>query len=93
MRIVARSFQGILLHRTHLLATTLSFPYPAASTNDPDTPRPGRRDNLLSSLTVAAATLNLAKEVSSIAPAKAVFGPVSIILTMINGDSLLLCSD
>jgi hypothetical protein len=41
------------------------------------------RDGLLSSLNVAIDGLNLAKEVSSITPAKAVFGSVAILLTMI----------
>jgi hypothetical protein len=47
------------------------------------------RDGVLSSLNVAIEALNLAKEVSSITPAKAVFGSVSIILTMIRVGSLL----
>ena len=50
---------------------------------DPDATQPKRRDNILSSLNVAIEVLNLAKEASSITPAKAVFGSVSTILTMI----------
>jgi len=50
---------------------------------DPNIPQSGRRDNILSSLNVVIETLNLAKEVSSVTPAKAVFGSVSLILTMI----------
>ena len=45
--------------------------------------RPKGRDGTLSSLNVAIETMNLAKEVSSITPAKAVFGSVSILLTMV----------
>ena len=42
-----------------------------------------RQDNTLSLLGVAIDAMDLAKEVSSVTPAKAVFGSVSIILTMI----------
>jgi len=45
--------------------------------------RPKERDGALSSLNVAIEGLNLAKELSSITPAKAVFGSVSVLLTMI----------
>jgi len=45
--------------------------------------RPKGRDGTLSSLNVAIEAMNLAKEISSIAPAKAVFGSVSILLTMV----------
>jgi hypothetical protein len=48
-----------------------------------DAQRQKRRANVLSSLNVAIEALNLAKEVSSITPAKVVFGSVSIIITMI----------
>lgn len=41
------------------------------------------RDGLLSALDVAIEGLNLAKEISSITPAKAVFGSVSVLLIMI----------
>ena len=41
------------------------------------------RDGTLSSLNVAIEALNLAKEASSVTPAKAVFSSVSILLTMI----------
>jgi len=43
----------------------------------------GRRDGVLSTLNVAIEAMNLAKEISSITPAKAVFGSVSVLLTMI----------
>ena len=42
-----------------------------------------RRDVALSSLNAAIEVMNLAREVSSITPAKAVFGSVSVILTII----------
>jgi len=42
-----------------------------------------RRDVALSSLNAAVQAVNLAKELSSVTPAKAVFGTVSVILTMI----------
>ena len=58
---------------------------------DPGAQRQERRDNVLSSLNAAIETLNLAKEISSITPAKAVFGPVSVILTMIRVGFLLRC--
>jgi len=45
--------------------------------------RPKGRDGTLSSLNAAIEAMNLAKEVSGIAPAKAVFGSVSILLTMV----------
>jgi len=51
--------------------------------------RPKGRDGTLSSINVAIEAMNLAKEVSSITPAKAVFGTVSILLAMIRVRSLL----
>ena len=42
-----------------------------------------RQDNTLSLLSVAIDAVDLVKEISSVTPAKAVFGSVSIILTMI----------
>ena len=45
--------------------------------------RPKGRDGTLSSLNIAIEAMNLVKEVSSITPAKAVFGSVSILLTMV----------
>ena len=45
--------------------------------------RPKGRDGTLSSLNIAIEAMNLAKEVSSITPAKADFGSVSILLTMV----------
>jgi hypothetical protein len=45
--------------------------------------RPKGRDGAISALNAAIEALNLAKELSSITPAKAVFGSVSVILAMI----------
>ena len=52
--------------------------------------RPNERDGAISALNVAIEALNLAKEVSSITPAKAVFGTVSVVLTMIKVSFLLV---
>ena len=52
------------------------------------------RDGALSVLSIAIEGLNLAKEISSITPAKAVFGSASVILAMIKVlSSLLFCGD
>jgi len=45
--------------------------------------RPNGRNGTLSSLNIAIEAMSLAKEASSITPAKAVFGSVSILLTMV----------
>ena len=45
--------------------------------------RPNRREGILSSLNMAIDAMNLAKEATSMTPAKGVFGSVSILLTMI----------
>jgi len=50
---------------------------------DADFQRQKRRDDALLLLNVAVEAMNLAKEVSSITPAKAVFGSVGVLLTMI----------
>ena len=51
--------------------------------------QPKGRDNTVSVLNVAIEALNLAKEASSITPAKAVFGTVSIVLTTIKVSFIL----
>ena len=53
--------------------------------------RPKGRDGVTSGLNMAIDGLNLAKELSSITPAKAVFGTVAILLTMIKVSFLLIC--
>jgi hypothetical protein len=61
---------------------------PSVSTMDEKSQR--RRDGALSLLNVAIEAMNLAKEVSSATPAKAVFGSVSAILVMIRVGLLLV---
>ena len=56
---------------------------------DPNPQQPKRRDGALSALNTAIEAMNLAKEVSGVTPAKAVFGSVSVLLTMIRVRSLL----
>jgi len=68
--------------------TTLS-PLLRASTMETKLQRPKRRDKTVSVLNSAIDALNLAKEVASIAPVKAVFGTVSVILTTIKVSLLL----
>ena len=51
--------------------------------------RPIRQDNVLSSLNVAIDALNITKDILSGTPAKAVCGPVSVILTIVKVISLL----
>jgi len=53
---------------------------------------PKRREHALSLLTMAIEAMNLAKEVSSATPAKAIFGSVATLLTMIRV-RFLFCDD
>ena len=55
--------------------------------------RPKGRDRVLSALNVAIDVLNLAKEVSNVTPAKAVFGSVGVLLTMIRVRFGLFCHE
>jgi len=55
--------------------------------------QPKERDGVLSSLNVAIEGLNLAKELSSITPAKAVFGSVSVLLIMIRVSLFFFCDE
>ena len=61
---------------------------------NPKSQRPKREDNTLSLLNAIIDVSNLAKELSSPTPAKAVFGSVSILLTMIkvHFSSPVICS-
>ena len=60
------------------------FPWlPRPSIMNTQSQRQEWRDSALSSLNVAIEFLDLAKEISSITPAKAVFGSVSVLLAMI----------
>ena len=51
--------------------------------------QPKGQDGVLSSLNVAIDSLNIAKEVMNVAPAKAAFGTVATLLTMIRVNPLL----
>lgn len=53
--------------------------------------RPKKRDGVLPSLNMAIDGLNLAKEFSSITPAKPVFGSVAALLTMIRVTLFTFC--
>ena len=55
--------------------------------------RQKRQDNALSLLNAAIEAMNLAKEVSSATPAKAIFGSVGILLTMIVVRFILFSND
>ena len=55
--------------------------------------QPKGQDGVLSTLNLAIDGLNLAKEVSSVTPAKAAFGTVAILLAMIRVSSLLSCNE
>ena len=52
--------------------------------------RSKRQDVTFSTLNAAIEAMNLAKEVSSITPAKAIFGSVGLILTMIKVGPLIV---
>ena len=56
---------------------------PPVSAMEARSQSPKGRDGTISSLNAAIDVMNLAREVSSITPAKAVFGSVSVLLTMI----------
>jgi len=55
--------------------------------------RPKDREGVISLLNVTIEALNLAKEISSVTPAKAAFGSVSTLLTMVKVRLLLFCND
>jgi len=60
---------------------------------DVNSQQPKGQGGALSSLNVAIEVLNLAKEVSDITPAKAAFGSVSVLLTMVRVRSPRFCDD
>jgi len=66
---------------------------PQVPTMDTIPYRQARRDNSLSLLTTSIEVMNLAEELSSIAPAKALFGSVSVLLIMIRVRCLLFSDD
>ena len=66
---------------------TLPSQLPRVSTMEAKSQRPKGRESTISALDASIEVLNLAKEISSITPAKAVFGSVSVILTTIRVSS------
>jgi hypothetical protein len=74
-------------------ATPFSRSSPPASTMDANPQRPKGRDGALSSLNMAIDALNLAKDIVDIAPARAAFGSVIALLTMIRVCFLPFCDD
>jgi len=58
-----------------------------------DSQQPEGRDSVVSSLNMAIDGLNLAKELSSITPAKAACGAAAVLLTMIRVSSPPLCDE
>jgi hypothetical protein len=60
---------------------------------DANSQRQKGRDDALSSLNMAVDAINLAKDIVDIAPAKAAFGSVSALLTMIRVRFFLFCND
>jgi len=58
-----------------------------------DSQPPGGREGATSALNAAIQDTNLAENVSSIASAKAVFGSVTVLLTLIRVRFLLSCND
>jgi len=60
---------------------------------DAESQRARGRDGALSLLNAAIEALNLAKEISGVTPAKAAFGSVSVLLTMIRVHFLRFCDD
>ena len=82
----------VLLHS--LIATSISLEATLSqlsqvSTMDANSKQEKWRDGVLSSLNAAIEVVNLAKELASVTPAKAVFGSVGILLTMIRVSVLL----
>ena len=55
--------------------------------------QPKAREDVISTLNAAIEAMNLAKELTSITPAKAVFGSASVVLTMTRVSFLLVCLD
>ena len=70
--------------------TVLSHLVPPVSTMKPGPQQPKEREGTISTLNVLIEALNLAKEASSITPAKAVLGSASILLAMIRVSLILI---
>ena len=60
---------------------------------DTDSKRQKRRENGFSLMDAASEAMNLSKEISSVAPAKVIFGPVGTLLTIIKVHFLLFYYD
>ena len=71
-------------------ATTFFLSYPDFEPMNPNSKQSKRRGDVLSFLNTAIEGLSLAKNLSSITPANAVFSTVSVVLTMIRVSFLLL---
>jgi hypothetical protein len=91
-RAVAYLHQG-LDHPSQPVRHIVFSQLPLVSTMDTSSQRPKGRDGALSSLNVAIDAINLAKDIVDIAPAKAAFGSVSALLTMIRVRFFLFCDD
>ena len=63
---------------------------PQVSAMEAKSQRPEEREGIILALNAAIEAMNLAKELSSITPAGAVFGSVSVVLTMIKVSLLLV---
>jgi hypothetical protein len=86
---------GVHRYRIVALPPTASSPHrfphkPRVSTMNKKPHQLKHQDSTISSLNIAIEFINLAKEASSVTPAKAVFGSVSIILSMIKVSVLLV---
>ena len=55
--------------------------------------QPKAQEGVISTLNAAIEAMNLAKELSSITPARAVFGSISVVLTMTRVSFLPVCVD
>ena len=76
----------------HLGVRNLASQPPRVPTMEAKSQRPKGRESTISALNALIEALNLAKELSSITPAKAVFGSVSVILSAIRASSPLISS-
>jgi len=81
-KITAHLYSGSGSSSQHTRRTAFSQLF-RASTMDTKPQRSKHQDIALSSLNAAIEALNLAKELSGVTPAKAVFGTAGVILTMI----------
>jgi len=88
-KIAAHLYQG--LESSSSSRHTALSQIPRVSTMGAKSQRPKGRDSAISALNATIETLNLAKELSSITPAKAVFGSVSVVLAMIRVSLLVFC--